>query len=102
MRAKFPKYIKHHWRKVKILMKPKLEDKDTIYFARYFNGKEEIHISTNYSECQQRESLLHEITHMLSESLGWELEEGQVQAMSEGYFSLFDQNPGLAKRIFKE
>ena len=101
MRAKFPKYIKHHWRKVKILMKPKLEDKDTIYFARFLSGEDEIHVSTAFPEGQQRASFLHEVTHMLSLNLGWELEEGQVQGISEGYFSFFDQNPGLAKVVFK-
>lgn len=60
-------------------------------------GDSSITISANQTEENIEETLLHEIIHMVSNSLAIELNENQVTQVSAGLYSVYKENPGLIK-----
>ena len=55
-----------------------------------------IRVNTSYPPQTQASSLLHECLHAIS----WDLPESTVVKLEERLFALFNDNPGLARRLF--
>ncbi len=61
----------------------------------YETGELHVSRSRNPSEAEQRETLLHEVLHVIDEALGIGLRERQIHALGHALHALLVDNPGL-------
>jgi hypothetical protein len=61
----------------------------------YETGELQVSRSRNPSEAEQRETMLHEVLHVIDEALGLGLRERQITALGHALHALMVDNPGL-------
>jgi hypothetical protein len=66
------------------------------------NNKNRIRISTEICDTQMKLTLFHEIFHGISNRIGAELREGQVEGLSNALFESFRDDPRVWKWIMEK
>jgi hypothetical protein len=62
----------------------------------------EILIATDHHIQSQKETVIHEILHGISDAVGAKLKERQVSSLSRAFFAVLSDNPALVKWLFDE
>lgn len=70
--------------------------------GRAYIKDQEILINNNMKSDMTISSMLHEITHLISDLLDLGMTEGKVTAFASGLFTLFKDNPEFIKAIIEE
>ena len=61
----------------------------------------QVRIGSGMAPDEERETLMHELTHAVENQLGLDLKEEQVRQLSVGMFAVFRDNPKLVSYMFK-
>ena len=106
--SRFKKVSEHPPRKIKILGKTFQMLDETRELSKEhvvghcFVDYSTIEYSSKYEDQQVRDTVLHEITHAIADTLGLDLKERHVHAMAAGYYQVFTENPKLVEWIMQK
>jgi Zn-dependent peptidase ImmA (M78 family) len=68
-------------------------------FGRYFPGRDLVLVEQGQNPDQERDTVMHELVHVIENAMGIKFTEEEVSKLSHGLVSLLRLNPQLVKYL---
>lgn len=97
-----PNKIKVGYKDYEVLKVESLDDGTNLLYGEVIYDKEQIKISKNYCDNQQKCTLIHEVLHAIDNMNNIGLEEEQVIKLGKGIYQLIKDNPSMFIEGYKK